>query len=114
MYQAVHLFALSSLRPRVYEGCAFHRGQLRLRDFEPQITLYYIYIEKIWPRDSTDLNNETLSIVKCLAARMNTKGYLTIRPQGRMDYESIDHEAVGRMDYLDSLSMRPRGLIVLV
>ena len=26
--------------------------------------------------------------------------YLTIRPRGRMDYESIAHEAVGRMDYL--------------
>ena len=28
--------------------------------------------------------------------------YLTIRPQGRMDYKSIAHEAVGRMDYLNS------------
>ena len=31
--------------------------------------------------------------------------YLRIRPRGRMDYESIltiAHEAVGRMDYLNS------------
>ena len=31
-----------------------------------------------------------------------------------MDYEAIAHEAVVRMDYSNSLSMRPRGLIVLV
>ena len=31
-----------------------------------------------------------------------------------MDYESIAHEAVGRMGYSTSKSMRPKGLIVLV
>ena len=31
-----------------------------------------------------------------------------------MDYESIAYEAVGRMDYLNLLSMMPKGLIVLV
>ena len=30
------------------------------------------------------------------------KFYLTIRPRGRMDYESIANEAVGRMDYSKS------------
>ena len=34
----------------------------------------------------------------CLRNRV----HLTIRPRGRMDYESIAHEAVGRMDYLNS------------
>ena len=31
-----------------------------------------------------------------------------------MDYESIVYEAVGRMGYSNSLSIRPRGVIVLV
>ena len=42
------------------------------------------------------------------------KSYLTNRPRARMDYEAIAHEVVGRMGYSNSLSMRPRGLIVLV
>ena len=33
---------------------------------------------------------------------MLDSGYLTIRPRGRMDYESIAHEAYGLMGYSNS------------
>ena len=39
--------------------------------------------------------------------------YLTIIPRARIGYESIAHEAEGRMGY-DSEAMRARGIIVLV
>ena len=48
------------------------------------------------------------------AQQVSSVEQLTIRPRGRMDYESIAHEAVGRTGYSNLKFMRPKRLIVLV
>ena len=40
-----------------------------------------------------------LQVVYATRAILKIRGYLTIIPRARMGYESIDHEAEGRMVY---------------
>ena len=45
------------------------------------------------------LSSEDMFEPRTFIANKLVKKYLTIRSRGRMDYESIAHEAVGQMDY---------------
>jgi len=55
----------------------------------------------------------TLSTMKKATEDGLNRGLWTIIPRARMGYESIAHEAEGRMA-IDSEAMRVRGMIVLV
>ena len=57
--------------------------------------------------------HQTLEKCDNFENRPSCKGYLTIIIRARMGYESIAHEAEGRMA-IDSEAMRARGIIVLV